>query len=70
MEARIPSVHSNTEAQARKEALRDFEDNAARVDPPVLKVDRACMACAENKAQTLNAIKIACLTHTQSAIPY
>lgn len=54
----------------QKEAMRDFEDNAARIDPPILKIDRACMSCAENKATTLNAIKVACLTHTQSAIPY
>ena len=52
------------------DAVKDFEDNAARVDSVVLKVDRACMSCAENKAQTLNAIKVACLTHTQSHIPY
>ena len=52
------------------DAVREFENNACHVDPPVLKVDRKCMSCAENKALTLNAIKVACLTHTQSAIPY
>ena len=46
------------------DAVKEFEDNACHVDPPVLKVDRKCMSCAENKALTLNAIKVACLTHT------
>ena len=60
-----PAIKMGTEAH-----LKSFEDNAARIDPPVLRVDRHCMNCADNKAKTLNAFKMACLTHTQSPIPY
>ena len=73
----VPTIHNknvddltSATRQGLADAVRDFEDNACHVDPPVLKVDRKCMSCAENKALTLNAIKVACLTHTQSAIPY
>ena len=49
---------------------KDYDRNASKTDPPVFRVDRNCMNCAENKAKTLNAIKVACLTHIQSPIPY
>ena len=49
---------------------KDYDCNASKTDPPVFRVDRNCMNCAENKAKTLNAIKVACLTHTQSPISY
>ena len=67
----VPSIHSknvddltSAKRHGLADAVREFEDNACHVDPPVLKVDRKCMSCAENKAMTLNAIKVACLTHT------
>ena len=52
------------------EDLTEFDDNAARIDPPVLKVDRACLNCSSNKQATLNAIKVACLGYSQSPISY
>ena len=70
----VPSVSGhkkqNLQQTNGEDPVKDFADNACRVDPPILKVDRHCMNCANNKALTLNAIKVACLTHTQSAIPY
>ena len=73
-ETRIPQAHRHQEGAGAVgvavDPVKDFTDNAQRVDPPILRVDRNCISCAENKAQTLNAIKVACLCHTQSPIPY
>ena len=55
---------------ARESIDKVYDESANRIDPPVLRVDRNCISCAENKAQTLNAIKVACLAHTSSPIPY
>lgn len=44
--------------------MTEFDDNAARIDPPLLRVDRACLNCSDNKTATLNAIKVACLGYS------
>lgn len=68
--AQVPSPTKTPTSPRRCSDPKEFEDNASRIDPPVLRVDRNCMSCAENKAKTLNLFKMACLTHTQSNIPY
>lgn len=68
--SRIDTATAIKETITDASILKEFENNASKIDPPVLRIDRNCMNCADNKANTLNAIKVACLVHTQSAIPY
>ncbi len=50
-----PSRTHNTLSSAKNnttnamDPVKDFEDNATKITPPVLSVDRACLNCANNK---------------------
>ena len=73
LDTRVPSIYKGSELDDivnQNVNLQDFEDNAQRIDPPVLRVDRSCLNCSENKTTTLNAIKVACLGYSQSPITY
>ena len=45
----LDSTTNNAAVGGAMDAVKDFEDNATKITPPVLSVDRACLNCANNK---------------------
>ena len=39
-------------------------------NPKVIHIDRSCLQCSGNGSQILRQLKLACLSYTQSPIPY